>query len=270
MYFAKLGELSPWPGTVRRRLFFVLETDEVMEDLQLAGFSIIQKKNGFRFGMDAVLLADFAHVHSGDRVADFGTGTGILPLLLAGRGKGSTYHAFEIQSDMADLARRNAELNGLGHRMTVHASDVVNAPAMIGYGQIDHVICNPPYGTPGSSLKNPAENKAMARHQDEDGLLPWLQAAFRVLRVRGRMSVIYPAQRLLEIMEQMDQVRLTPKRLRMIYPTVKKPANLVLIEAQREAKPLLHMEPPLIVHQIDGTETEEIREIYHYAEESLE
>ncbi len=236
---------------------------EKIEDLQLAGLKILQKEKGFRYGMDAVLLADFARAGSRDHVADFGTGTGILPLLLYGRGKGKSFEAFEIQDDMADMASRTMLLNGLEETVHIHCMPVEDAYKLIGYGRMDAIVCNPPYGTPGGALQNPDPSKAVARHQGADGMMPFLVSAYKTLRVRGRFFMIYPAQRMLDVMELMDQVKLTPKRLRMVYPSIDKPANLVLIEAQKEAKPLLHQEPPLIVHDTDGQETEEIRRIYH-------
>ena len=239
--------------------------DEVLEDLQLGGYRILQKARGFRYGMDAVLLADFVRAGTLDRVVDFGTGTGILPLLLMGRGKGRVFDAFEIQEAMADMAGRTMRLNGVQDRVAVHAADIASAHEIVGYGRADHVVCNPPYGLPGSAFRNPDASLALSRHQGAEGIRPWLQAAFRVLRGRGRLSVIYPAQRMLGLMNMMQEERLTPKRLRMVYPRPDRGANLVLVEAQKEAKPLLHLEPPLIVHDTDGSETEEIRRIYHMA-----
>ena len=236
--------------------------DEVLEDLQLADLRILQKIHGFRFGMDAVLLADFARIGHRDRVVDFGTGTGVLPLLLRGRGKGKTWDAFEIQPEMADMAKRTMQINGVSDSIRVHCMDLREAHTILGYGQTDAIVCNPPYGQPGCSMLNPDQEKATARHLDADGLLPWLQEGFRLLRGHGRFSMIYPAERMLLAMEMMDSVRLTPKRFRLVYPSPERAANLVLIEAQKEAKPLLHTEPALFVRNSDGIESDEIRRIY--------
>lgn len=241
---------------------------EKIEDLQLSGLKILQKEKGFRYGMDSVLLADFTRIGHQDTVADFGTGTGILPLLLYGRGKGKTFEALEIQEDMADMAARTMILNGLADTIHVHCAGVEKAHILLGYGHMDAVVCNPPYGTPGGGFRNPDEAKAVARHQNPDGIIPFLEAAYRVLRVRGRFFIIYPAQRMLEVMEEMDKVKLTPKRIRMVYPSIDKPANLVLIEAQKEAGRLLHQEPPLIVRDKNGQESDEIRRIYHLESET--
>ncbi len=237
--------------------------DERIDDLQLAGLRILQKNGGFRFGMDAVLLADFARVEERDRCADFGTGTGILPLLLAGRGRGSHFDALEIQTDMADMAKRSVRLNDLTERITVHNLPVEEAEAVIRPGSLDAIVCNPPYGVPGTTLLNPEKTLSLARHQSEEGLTAWYRMAYRLLRGKGRFHMVYPAPRMLEAMTALSKARLEPKRFRLIYPYADKPANLVLIEAMKDAKPMLHPEPPLIVYEKDGSMTPELRRIYH-------
>lgn len=241
----------------------MIREDERMDDLQLAGLRILQKNSGFRFGMDAVLLADFARVEERDRVADFGTGTGILPLLLAGRGRGAHIDAFEIQPDMADMAKRSVDLNGLTERITVHSLPVEEAFSVCKPGTLDAIVCNPPYGLPGATLLNPAQALSTARHQKEAGLTEWFRMAYRLLRGKGRFHMIYPAPRMLEAMTALSRAHLEPKRFRLIYPYADKAANLVLIEAMKDAKPMLHPEPPLIVYEKDGGMTAELKRIYH-------
>ena len=241
----------------------LLRPGERLDDLQLAGMKILQKEDGFRFGMDAVLLADFARVEPKDVAADFGTGTGILPLLLLGRGKGRHIHAFEIQPNMADMAARTMALNGITDKVTVHALPVEEALSVLEPCSVDSIICNPPYGTPGTTLLNPSDTLRLARHQTAEGLSAWLKMAHRLLKGKGRLSMVYPAPRMLELMQSMEQMRLVPKRFRLIYPAAHKPANLVLVEAVKDAKPMLHPEPPLIVYEADGSMTEELKRIYH-------
>ncbi|MBP3648613.1 MAG: methyltransferase [Clostridia bacterium] len=241
----------------------LLRPGERLDDLQLAGMKILQKEDGFRFGMDAVLLADFARVEPKDVAADFGTGTGILPLLLLGRGKGRHIHAFEIQPDMADMAARTMALNGITDKVTVHALPVEEALSVLALCSVDSIICNPPYGTPGTTLLNPSDTLRLARHQTAEGLSAWLKMAHRLLKGKGRLSMVYPAPRMLELMQSMEQMRLVPKRFRLIYPAAHKPANLVLVEAVKDAKPMLHPEPPLVVYEADGSMTEELKRIYH-------
>ena len=240
-----------------------MNDDERLEDLQFAGLKILQKTAGFRFGMDAVLLSDFVRAEAQATVADFGTGTGILPLLMWGRGKGQRFEAFEIQREMADMARRSVALNGLSARIRVHEASVEEAPSLLSSGSVDVIVCNPPYGMPGATLHNPGLSKDLARHQDPRGLKPWFTAAYRLLRGRGRMALIYPAPMMLSLMNDLSRAALIPKRFRLIYPRVDKPANLVLVEAVKDARPTLQPEPPLIVYEQDGTMTPELRKIYH-------
>lgn len=240
-----------------------MNDDERLDDLQFAGLKILQKTAGFRFGMDAVLLSDFVRAEAQATVADFGTGTGILPLLMWGRGKGQRFEAFEIQREMADMARRSVALNGLSARIRVHEASVEEAPSLLSPGSVDVIVCNPPYGMPGATLHNPGLSKDLARHQDPRGLKPWFTAAYRLLRGRGRMALIYPAPMMLSLMNDLSRAALIPKRFRMIYPRVDKPANLVLVEAVKDARPTLQPEPPLIVYEQDGTMTPELRKIYH-------
>lgn len=241
----------------------VMQAGERIDDLQLHGLRIIQKETGFRFGMDAVLLADYARVEGSDRAADFGTGTGIVPLLIAGREKGRHIDAFEIQPDMADMAARSVRLNGLDGIIAVHALPVERADEVIAAGSLDVITCNPPYGQPGTTLINPNDALAIARHQTSDGLKAWFTMAYKLLRGKGRFAMVYPATRMLEVMQLMDRCRITPKRFRLIYPKASKAANLVLIEGMKDAKPMLHPEPPLIVYQEDGEMTPELLRIYH-------
>ena len=204
---------------------------ERVDELQQAGLRILQKEQGFRFGMDAVLLSSFVRAESRDRCADFGTGTGILPLLLAGMGRAKSVDAFEIQPDMADMARRSVQLNGLEHIIRIHALPVESADEVLAPGSIDVIVCNPPYGHHGTTLPNPAQTLSLARHQQKSGLTAWFKMAYQLLRGKGRMAVIYPAARMLE-------------------------------EALKDARPMLHPEPPLMIYEPDGTLTAPLRKIY--------
>ena len=117
-----------------------IKAEECVDDLQLAGLRLIQKKDGFKLGMDSVLLADFAQIYPGDRVADFGTGTGALPLLLRGRGKGEHYYAFEIQQELAETAARTMMLNGLENQVQIYAEDAGNAAEILPGNSLDAII----------------------------------------------------------------------------------------------------------------------------------
>ena len=238
---------------------------ETIENLQLNGFKLIQKSHGFRFGMDAVLLADFAAVRPNDVVADLGTGTGILPVLMAGRGKGSFYYAIEIQKDLCAITERNYSLNHI--RGQILCRDLSTDFHLLPDRSIDYIVCNPPYGEPNASIQSPDQTRALAKTQKEGTLDGFLQNAFQLLKGRGKISLIYPAPSMLSLMLSLKQHHLEPKRFRLIYPTATKPANLVLVEAVKDAKPALHPMPPLIIRNEGGDLTNELKSIYHINEQ---
>lgn len=241
----------------------LLKDEERIDDLQRNGLRIIQHPKAFRFGMDAVLLADFARLRPRERVADMGTGTGILPLLLSQKEESCTFEAFEIQPDMADMAQRSVQLNGLEERIRVHTADMRRAWKMTGREKMHAVVCNPPYGKLGSVLLNDTDPVSLARHEQDCTIDDVAASCAAVLRNHGRLSIVFPAQRMLELCDALRKNRLEPKRIRMVCAHVDKPPYLVMVEAMKNAKPHLLWMPPLVVYHADGTETEEIRRIYH-------
>jgi len=255
-------------GMEAETLDHLILEDETVEDLQLGGLQLLQKKTGFRFGMDSVLLADFAAVRKEDTVVDFGTGTGILPLLLIGRDKGSRFRAIEIQEEYCEMASRTMALNHLEERVSVICGDAGNADRMMAPCSVDAVICNPPYGIHGAALSSPFPDRATARNQEGDTLSRFFTAAFRILRGKGRFSMVYPAPQMLQAMEQMRRCHLEPKRFQLIYPRENKPANLVLIEGVKDARPTLKPMAPLIIYDNSMHLTNKLKSIYHIEEQN--
>ena len=237
--------------------------DETLEDLQLQHFQLIQKKDGFRFGMDSVLLADFAQVKPTDTVVDFGCGTGILSLLLLGRGKGKTHIGLEIQESMAEMAQRTMAMNHLEDTVQILQTDIASVPMIFSPLSADCVICNPPYGMPGRVMRNSKETKATSRHQEENTLARFFASAFYLLKGKGRIFLVYPAAQMFSLMTELHAHHLEPKSFRLVYPDLKHPANLVLLEAVKDARPRLHPMPPLIVYDENGGLTKELKSIYH-------
>lgn len=236
---------------------------ERIDDLQLNDLHIIQSEHGFRFGMDAVILSDFARVRPREHVVDMGTGTGILPILMSAQRSDASFSAFEVQPEMADMAARSVALNGLEERIRIYAQDMREAARTIGYGCAHLVTCNPPYGKQGSTLKNNSESVTIARHEDATTIDEWAAACSAVLRNMGRLCMVFPAQRLLELTDAYRRARIEPKRIRMVYAKVDRAPYLVLLEGMKNAKPGLLWMPPLVVYHQDGTETAEIDRIYH-------
>ena len=166
---------------------------ERIDDLQWKNLHVIQSPDAFRFGMDAVLLADFAQVRPRSRVCDLGTGTGILPLLLSGRDADMLCDAIEIQPDAADRAERSMRLNGLSGRITVHNRDLKEVRSFLPHAAYDLVICNPPYSPAQAALHSPKAALRAARQETECTLDDVAAAAAFLLRDRGRFSLMLPA-----------------------------------------------------------------------------
>lgn len=236
---------------------------ERIDDLQRNGLRILQNENGFRFGMDAVLLSDFTSVRPRERIADMGTGTGIIPLLLSQKRSDASFEGVEIQPEMAQMASRSVKMNGLEDRIRIHRMDMRNAKDLFGYQSMDAVTCNPPYGKAGSALTSELESVRVSRHETDITIEEIVQACSALLKNMGRLTMVFPAQRMLELCDAMRMHRLEPKRIRMVCSKAEKPPYLMLVEAMKNAKPALLWHPPLIVYHPDGSETEEIQRIYH-------
>lgn len=235
---------------------------ERLDDLQRNGLRILQRTEGFRFGTDAVLLADFAGVKKGEHVADIGTGTGVLPLLLSARAEGTTFDAFEIQSEVADMARRSVLVNGLEERIRVHNIDCREAAKTIGYECCQLVVTNPPYTKGGAGLVSPLEQRALSRSDSDCEIGEWIAACARLLKNGGRLCCVFPAPRFLELCDAMRGSKVEPKRVRFVVARETSAPKLVLTEGLKGGRPGLHMQPMLITHDAQGNFTKEMRRIY--------
>ncbi|RLB86647.1 MAG: methyltransferase, partial [Deltaproteobacteria bacterium] len=205
---------------------------------------LIQSKSGYRFSIDAVFLAEFATVKKGDVIVELGTGCGVILMILSTREEISHAIGIEIQEELASQAIRNAMLNNFTARVSIVRADLRSCPLMPGCA--DLVICNPPYRKPRSGRLNPDLQKAIARHEIMASLQDIIRAARSLLKVKGRFTIIYPAERLAHVISQLRKFQLEPKRIRIQYPTLKSNAKLVLIEAILGGRPGLHIEPPLM------------------------
>ncbi len=235
---------------------------ERIDDLQRGGLRILQRADGFRFGTDAVLLADFCAAKPGERVCDMGTGTGVLPLLIAARAPGTTFDAFEIQPDVADMAARSVALNGLTDRIRVHALDLRQAASVVGCETCDLTVTNPPYTARGAGLVSPSAGRAAARNGGDCPLPEWIAACARVLRNGGRLCAVFPAARLLDLFDAMRAARVEPKRVRLTAARADAAPKLALVEGKKGGRPGLHFLPLLVTHTEDGQPTDELRRIY--------
>ena len=239
-----------------------LMENERLDDLQRNGLKIIQKTDGFCFGMDAVLLSGFASVKPGERALDLGTGTGIIPLLLSAKTKGEHFTGLEIQTEIMKMAQRSVALNGLEKKIDIIQGDIKEASRIFGAASFDVVTSNPPYMNDAHGLKNPDLPKAISRHEVLCTLDDVTREAARLLRPGGRFYMVHRPFRLAEILSKMIQVGIEPKRMRMVHPFVHKEPNMVLIEGMRGANSRMRVEPPLIVYKEQGVYSEELLSEY--------
>ena len=246
----------------------ILRENERIDDLEVKGFRIIQNPFYFCFGMDAVLLANFARVKAGSDVLDIGTGTGIVPLLMAAKEKGKSWTGLEIQPHMVEMARRSVQLNGVEDSVSIVEGDLKDVRTLFKQGQFSAVTSNPPYMKENTGLKNPSDTKYISRHEAMATLEDVISAASYVLKTNGIFTMVHRPNRLPEIMSMMVKYRLEPKRLMLVQPTVGKEANLVLIEGVKEAGQECRVLPTLVVYDENGNYTPELLAYYGMDRES--
>lgn len=240
----------------------LLKPGERLDDLQIKGYRIIQSPGRFCFGMDAVLLSAFAFVKKEERVLDLGTGTGILPILLAAKYPGKYYAGLEIQEESAEMAARSVLLNGLEEKIRIVTGDIKEAASMFGAASFEVITTNPPYMIGNHGLPNDREALYIARHEVYCTIDDILRESSGILKEKGRFYMVHRPFRLPEILAKMAAYRLEPKRMRLVYPYVDKEPNMVLLEGLKGGKPRMQVEPPLIVYEKDGSYTQELKRLY--------
>jgi len=240
-----------------------LRDDETLDDLNLKGIHVIQKKNAFRFGVDAVLLANFAKVKRDAKVVDLCTGTGIIPFILAGKTYASNIIGVEIQEEFVEMASRSTVYNGLQDRIKFISGDLKNLDLIKAIPKADIVTVNPPYKLHNSGLISLDDKNAIARHEICCTLEDVIIASRILLGNSGRMYMVHRPDRLVDILCTMRKHRIEPKRIRMVHPSANKAPNIVLIEGCRDGGSFLKWDPPLYVHMQDGNYTREINDMYN-------
>lgn len=244
-----------------------LHPGERLDDLQCKGYQIIQDPKRFCFGMDAVLLSGFVHARKGSRILDLGTGTGIIPILLAAKTEAEHITGLEIQEASAEMAGRSVRLNHLEERIEIIQGDIKGAAELFSAASFDVITSNPPYMTNQHGLANPYEAKNIARHEVLCNLEDVVKAAAYLVKPGGSFFLIHKPFRLAEIFAMLMQYKMEPKRMRLVHPYLEKEPNMVLIEAVRGGKSRITIEPPLIVYEEAGVYTEEVLRIYQKGNE---
>lgn len=238
------------------------ECGERLDDLQCNGLYLIQDPDKFCFGIDAVLLSNFVKVKKNGHVVDLCTGSGIVPILLSAKTGAKKITGIEIQSDIADMARRSVSYNKLDEKIDIINDDISNALKYINNCSVDSVCVNPPYMKDTTAIKNPDLPMAIARHELLTDLETVINIASKLLKESGKFFMVHRPSRLSEIFSSMRQNRIEPKRLRFIHPYIESKANLVLIEGAKGSGVWMDVEPPLVVYKDKNVYTDEVLKIY--------
>lgn len=241
-----------------------LNEKERIDDLEYKGLKIIQNTDGFCFGIDAVLLSDFAKdIRNKSKVLDLGTGTGILSILLSAKTNLEKIIGVEIQKDVANMAKRSIELNKLEEKIEILNEDIKQLENKFEKNTFDVIVTNPPYKKANTGKVNEVKNKYIARHEITAKLEDFIKITFSLLKDKGSFYMVHRPERLAEIIYLLKKYKLEPKKIRFVHSTNNKEPKLVLIKAVKNAKEFLKIERPLIIYEDKGKYTQEILEIYN-------
>ena len=241
-----------------------LKENERIDDLEFKNLKIIQNKNEFCFGIDSVLLSDFAKdMKSNSLVLDLGTGTGILPILLSKKTNNNKFIGIEIQKKISDMASRSVKLNNLENKIKIINEDINNLNNIYENNSFDVIITNPPYKKNNSGLKNKNEGKMISRHEIKCNLEDIIIASKNMLKDKGVLYMVHRPERIADICELLRKYKIEPKIIKFVYPKIDKEANLVLIKAIKNANKFLKIEKPLIVYNENEKYTDDILKIYN-------
>lgn len=232
--------------------------------LTQVGYKIAQDENQFCFGIDAVLLADFASkkIRSNSKVIDLCSGNGIIALLVCGSTKAQAVTALEIQKEACGLAEESVKLNSLQERLNIVNGDLKNAASLFDKYSFDAVVCNPPYMKASHGRESAVNAKAIARHEILCTLKDVVKASDYLLKPNGSFFMIHRPERLGEIFVELNRHNLEASELRMVQPSAEAAPTMVLIHAKKNIKPNLKVDVPLVVYKEKGVYTDEVKSIY--------
>lgn len=243
----------------------ILKENERIDDLQYKGLKIIQDNTGFCFGIDSVILADFAKdIKTGVNVVDLGTGTGIIGILLCGKTSLKKVTGIEIQKDVAEMAERSIKLNNLKNKFEVINVDIneIFRKEILEKNKYDVIVTNPPYKEIGTGIVNEDEKKLISRHEIKATLSDFLKVGSLLLKDKGEFYMVHKAERIVDIIQKMRENKLEPKEIRMVYPYKDTEASLILIKAIKGGKKFAKILEPLYIYDDKGQYTQEIKKIY--------
>ena len=241
-----------------------LNINERIDDLEFEGLKIIQNSRWFCFGIDSVLLSDFAkNIKNNSTIVDIGTGTGIISILLSKKCNPSKIYGVEIQNEVADMAKRSVLLNKLEDKIEIINDNIKNINNYLLNNTIDAIVTNPPYKKISTGKTNLEENKLISRHEIECNLEEILKISSKLLKPKGEFYMVHRTERLGEIIYKLKQNKLEPKQIRLIHSNIEKESKMVLIRAVKGGNEFVKVDKPLIVYDKDGNYTQEILKIYN-------
>ena len=241
-----------------------LKENERIDDLEFKGLKIIQNEKGFCFGMDSVLLSDFAkNIKNNSTVLDLGTGTGIIPILLCGKTNLRKVVGIEIQQDVANMAKRSSQLNNLQDRFEVVNTNIIDLKNIYEKQSFDVIVTNPPYKKENTGITNENEAKLISRHEITANLEDFISISKDLLKDKGEVYMVHRPERLVDILSLMRKYKIEPKILKFVSPNKNKEPNLILIKGIKNANSFLKVEKTLYVYNEDGKYTNEILKIYN-------
>ena len=240
-----------------------LKENERIDDLEFKGYKIIQNTDGFCFGIDSILLSDFAkNIRNNSNVMDLGTGTGILCVLLSGKTQLNKIVGVEVQEEVANMAKRSVKLNHLDNKITILNENILNLEDKFDKSSFDAIVTNPPYKKMDTGIKNENNKKLISRHEVTANLEDFIKVSKNLLKDKGEFYMVHRPERLVDILYFMRKYKIEPKQIRFIAPKIGKKPNLVLIKGVKNAKEFLKFDKILYVYNEDGTYTDEILKIY--------
>ena len=224
--------------------------------------NIEQPEEGYHFSIDSFLLADFITLKKNDIVLDLGTGCGIIPILLAQNTLKTFFLGVEIQKELADIAKKNVLKNGLKNKIKIIYQDMKTITAKTIGTDIDFIISNPPYTHKNTGRISCNQQKAIARHEIAITLVKLIKISKQMLKNSGKLALIYPAQQLTFLMNTMCNMKIEPKRIRVVYPYHDAPAKLIMVEGVKNGRAGVTFETPLILYKEKNILTNEVKLIY--------
>ena len=239
-----------------------MEENLIVDDLQIKGLKLYQDNRYFKFGIDSVLLSDFAKIKKNSKAVDFGSGNGILPFLIYAKNENVNVVGIEIQKELFELSQKSINLNGgCEGRVSFKNIDIKEASKIYGKCSFDYVVTNPPY-MKSKGLLNGNKYLKFARHEILITLDELVKSASDVLSQYGTMYMVNRPERLADVMHCLREYNIEPKEIRFIAPKIGKAPNLFLVRARKNSKPDLKMRDTLYIYDGNGNYTSEVLKIY--------